>query len=299
MSCPVHKWVPVLALLLAGSPAFAAENGHPLSMWQIDGVSNSIYLLGSIHMLREKDHPIPSAIYDAYSQAEALIMEIDMDDIDPVADQALATDLGLIQDGRALSDLMGPELYAEAESLAEALQIPLRLLDKSEPWYAAINVEMMMLMRIGFNPTHGIEFHLAEIASRDNKEIFGLETTRQQLEILDRLSLPSQRELLIQTLSDSAELSEVMDDMVDAWRYGDIEFLEKSLLADMQEFDELHQAIVVDRNRNWVVRIEDLLREKDDYLIIVGALHLVGDQGVPNLLSQRGFEVIQLHQPAE
>ncbi len=298
MSCPVHKWVPVLALLLAGSPAFAAENGHPLSMWQIDGVSNNIYLLGSIHMLREKDHPIPSAIYDAYSQAEALIMEIDMDDIDPVADQAIATDLGLIQDGRALPDLMGPELYAEAESLAEALQIPLRLLDKSEPWYAAINVEMMMLMRIGFSPTHGIEFHLAEIASRDNKEIFGLETTRQQLEILDRLSLPAQRDLLIQTLSDSAELSQVMDDMVDAWRHGDIEFLEKSLLADMQEFDELHQAIVVDRNRNWVVRIEDLLREKDDYLIIVGALHLVGDQGVPNLLSQRGFEVIQLHQPA-
>jgi uncharacterized protein YbaP (TraB family) len=287
----------VLALLLAGFPASAAENGHPLLLWQIDGASNSIFLLGSIHMLREKDHPIPSAIYDAYSQAEALIMEIDMDDIDPVADQALATELGLIQDGRSLPDLMGPELYAEAESLAETLQIPLRLLDKSEPWYAAINVEMMMLMRIGFNPTHGIEFHLTEIARRDNKEIFGLETTRQQLEILDRLSLPSQRDLLIQTLSDSAELSEVMDDMVDAWRYGDIEFLEKNLLADMQEFDELHQAIVVNRNRNWVVRIEELLREKDNYLIIVGALHLVGDQGVPNLLSQRGFDVIQLHQP--
>jgi len=297
VSCPVHKWATVLALLLAGFPAFSAENGHPLSMWQIDGASNSIYLLGSIHMLREKDHPIPSAIYDAYSQADALIMEIDMDDIDPVADQALATELGLIQDGRTLPDLMGPELYSEAESLAEALQIPLRLLDKSEPWYAAINVEMMMLMRIGFNPMHGIEFHLAEIASRDNKEIFGLETTRQQLEILDTLSLESQRDLLIQTLSDSADLSEVMDDMVDAWRYGDIEFLEKSLLADMQEFDELHQAIVVNRNRNWVVRIEDLLREKDDYLIIVGALHLVGDQGVPNLLSQRGYTVKQLHQP--
>ena len=118
MSCPVHKWVPVLALLLAGLPAFAAENAHPLSMWQIDGASNSIYLLGSIHMLREKDHPLPSAIYDAYSQAEALIMEIDMDDIDPVADQALANDLGLIQDGRTLPDLMGAELYAEAESVS-------------------------------------------------------------------------------------------------------------------------------------------------------------------------------------
>jgi uncharacterized protein YbaP (TraB family) len=288
----------VLVLLLAGSPALAAENGHPLSMWQIDGASNSIYLLGSIHMLREKDHPIPSAIYDAYAQAEALIMEIDMDDIDPVAEQALATELGLIQDGRALPDLMGPELYAQAESLAQELQIPLKLLEKSEPWYAAINVEMMMLMRMGFNPMHGIEFHLTEFAKRDHKEIFGLETTRQQLEMLDGLSPETQRDLLIQTLSESRELTEVMDELVHAWRYGDIEFLEKNLLVDMQEIDELHQTIVVNRNRNWVVKIQELLREKDDYLIIVGALHLVGKEGVPNLLSQRGFNVIQLHQPA-
>ena len=292
------KWLNLLALLLAGCPAFAAENGHPLSLWQIDGASNSIYLLGSIHMLREKDLPIPSAIYAAYAQAETLIMEIDMDDIDPVAEQALATELGLIQDGRALPDLMGPELYAEAESLAQALQIPLKLLEKSEPWYAAINVEMMMMMRIGFNPMHGIEFHLSEFAKRDNKDIFGLETTRQQLEFLDGLSLETQRDLLIQTLSESMELTGVMDELVDAWRYGDIEFLEKSLLVDMQEIDELHETIVVNRNRNWVVKIQELLREKDDYLIIVGALHLVGEEGVPNLLSKRGHKVRQLHQPA-
>ena len=288
-----------LSLLLAGCPALAAENGHPVSMWQIEGASNSIYLLGSIHMLREQDHPIPSVIYAAYREADALIMELDMDDIDPVAEQALATELGLIQDGRTLRDLMGPERYAEAESLAAELQIPLRLLDKSEPWYAAVNIEIMMLMRIGFNPMHGIEFHLSELAQRDHKEIFGLETTRQQLEILDNLSLESQRDMLIQTLSDSKGLAEVMDDMIDAWRYGDIEFLEKSLLADMQEFAELHQAIVVNRNRNWVEKIQELLSEEDDYLIVVGALHLVGAEGVPHLLSQRGFDVIQLHEPAK
>jgi uncharacterized protein YbaP (TraB family) len=293
------KWLNLLALLLGACPAFAADNGHPLSMWQIDGARNSIYLLGSIHMLREQDYPIPSAIYAAYAEAEALIMEIDMDDIDPVEDQALATELGLIQDGRTLPDLMGPELYAEAESMAETLQIPLQLLEKSEPWYAAINVEIMLLMRIGFNPMHGIEFHLSEFAKRDNKEIFGLETTRQQLEFLDGLSSESQRDLLMQTLEDSMKLTEDMDEMVDAWRYGDIEFLEKSLLVDMQSIKELHEAIVVKRNRNWAEKIQELLREQDDYLIVVGALHLVGKEGVPYLLSQRGFEVIQLHQPAD
>ena len=94
-----------LALLATSFPALA-DDAHPLAMWQIDGVNNSVYLLGSIHMLREEDYPLPSAIYTAYEEAEVLIMELDMDDLDPVADQALAIDLGLIKDGRALRDLM-------------------------------------------------------------------------------------------------------------------------------------------------------------------------------------------------
>ncbi len=288
-----------LTVLLGCCPALAGDDGHPLSLWRVDGARNSVFLLGSIHMLREKDYPIPSAIYEAYREAETLIMEIDMDDIDPVMEQAIASELGLIHDGRSLRDLMGPALYAEAETLAEALQIPLQLLEKTEPWYAAINVEMMMLMRIGFNPIHGIEFHLSELAQRDNKEIIGLETTRQQLGFLDNLSAESQRDMLIQTMSDSRNIAEIMDEMVTAWHYGDIDFLEENLLAEMQEYDELHEVIVVRRNRSWTETIQELLREDDDYLIVVGALHLVGKEGVPYLLSQRGHNVTQLHQPAD
>ena len=286
-----------LALLASSFPALA-DDAHPLAMWQIDGANNSVYLLGSIHMLREEDYPLPSAIYTAYEEAEVLIMELDMDDLDPVAEQALAIDLGLIKDGRELRDLMGAKLYAEAEELAEALQIPLTILEKSEPWFAAISVEMMMLMRIGFDPMQGIEYHLSGLAMGDNKEILGLETTREQLEILDNLSPEAQREMLMQTLSDSLEIADAMDEMVNAWRYGDIEFLEDSLLDDMQKFEELHEAIVVQRNKNWVEDIQKLLNNDDDYLIIVGALHLVGEEGVPHLLSQRGLEVTQLHEPA-
>ena len=294
----MKRWRQVLPLLVfACGTAYAAGNGHPLSMWRIDGVSNSIFLLGSIHMLREQDYPLPSAVYDAYAEAETLIMEIDMDDIDPFAEQALAAELGLIHDDRLLRDFMGPGMYAEAEAMAEKLQIPLQLLEKSEPWFAAINVEIMMLMRSGFNPMHGVESHLSEMARRDNKEIIGLETTREQLEFLDHLSLESQRDMLIQTLADSMKIADLMDQMVDAWYHGDTAFLEENLLSEMQEFDELHEAIVVSRNRNWTDRIESMLAEKDDYLIVVGAMHLIGEDGVPNLLSRRGHEVVQMRQP--
>jgi uncharacterized protein YbaP (TraB family) len=287
--------VSILAFLLAGG-ALAADDSHPLSLWQVDGAENRIYLLGSIHLLRDQDYPLPTAIYDAYEAADKLIMELDMDDMDPVEGQTLSTELGLIQDGQTLSDMMGAELYAEAERLAATAQIPLALLAKSEPWFAAMNVEIMLLMRIGFNPSLGIETHLMEFAQRDRKEILGFETLRQQLEFLDNLSPEAQQEMLIQALSEGTGMSETMDGMINAWRHGDVQYMEDNLLADMQNYPELNRIIVVDRNTDWTNQIEDLLDDDIDYLIVVGTLHLVGEDGVPGMLESRGHEVTQLHQ---
>ena len=289
--------ISICAVLLTVSARGDVE--HPVSIWQINGDSNRIYLLGSIHLLREQDHPLPSAIYDAYADAEKLIMELDMDDMDPVEGQVLTNELGLIQDDRTLSDLLGPDLYTEAETLAAAAQIPISLLAKAEPWFAAMNVEIMLLMRMGFNPAYGIETHLLELALSDQKEILGFETMRQQLEFLDGLSADAQREMLIQALSEGVELEGMMDTMIEAWRIGDVQFMEDNLLADMQDYPELNRVIVVDRNIDWTNQIEELLDDDIDYLIVVGTLHLVGDEGVPELLESRGHEVTQLRQSAQ
>ena len=291
----------VILLLFAGLvPATTlADSGHPLSLWQIQGESNRIYLLGSIHLLREQDHPLPSAIYDAYEDSDKLIMELDMDDMDPIEGQTLSNQLGLIQDGRTLRDLTGETLYAEAEVLAEAMQVPLALLAQSEPWYAAMNIEIMLLMRIGFNPQFGVETSLMNLAVAESKEILGLETLRQQLEFLDGLSEAAQRDMLMQALSEGVDMQDTMDSMIDAWREGDVEYLEDNLLTDMQDYPELNRVIVDDRNLDWTNQIEALMDDEIDYLIVVGALHLVGDNGVPNLLSERGHEVVQLSQSAD
>ncbi len=289
---------PVLLFLLLAGTINAHEGNHPVSLWQVDGKQNHVYLLGSIHLLRETDHPLPSAIDDAYDNADVLFMELDMDDADPIADQMLSTELGLIQDDKTLSDLLGPELYAQAEVQAVALQIPLKLLETSELWYAAINIEIMLLMRIGFSPIYGVEAHLLEMARKDNKEIFGFETMRQQLGFLDNLSAESQRELFMQSLAEGAEIDGMMDSIIDAWHNGDVASLEENLLRDMQQYPELNQVIVVDRNRSWAERIETLLTHEIDYLIVVGTLHLVGTEGVPDLLAKRGYKVTQLRQQA-
>ena len=133
---------------------------------------------------------------------------------------------------------------------------------------------------MGFNPLFGIETYMTRKAAEDNKPIEGLEDVEEQLEFLDGLSLQAQRDMLLQTLEDSVEISESIDEMIRAWRYG--------------EHEELHGALVTQRNRRWAHQIRELLDDSADYLIIVGALHLVGKEGVPELLAAEGLNVSQL-----
>jgi uncharacterized protein len=283
------------ALLLALAPLPLLAGGHPVSMWQVDGQHNRVYLLGSVHLLREQDHPLPAVIDAAYRDAEALVMELDMDDLDPVLVQQETRRFGVLQDERTLRDLLGEQNYLQAETAARSLEIPIDLLAKTEPWFAAITVEQLVLLRLGFNPAFGVEMTLIARAAEDGKPISGLETIEEQLQFLDGLSPDAQSDLLLQTLSESDTLQEEMGTLIDAWRNGDTAFMEEFLLADMQESPELYAAIVTGRNRAWTTAIEALLDDDDDYLVIVGALHLIGKDGVPALLEQRGYKARQMN----
>ena len=276
--------------------ALADSAGHPVTMWMAEGASNRVYLLGSVHLLRKQDHPLPRVIDEVYDDAETLYMELDMDDLDPLLMQATINRLGMLDEGTSLRDIMGEDLYAEAMAVATELDIPLEMLERTEPWFAAITVEQLALARIGFNPSYGVEMHLLKKASTDGKAILGFESVEQQLGYLDGLSLDAQRDLLMQTLTESAAIREIMDDLILAWRSGDIDYLEQTLLDDVSGYPELYETIVANRNRLWVDTIDDMLEQGEDYLVVVGALHLVGEDGVPRLLQQRGVRITQMHE---
>jgi hypothetical protein len=140
--------------------------------------------------------------------------------------------------------------------------------------------------------------YLLAKAIADNKPVEGFETLAEQIAFLDELSIAAQREMLLSALAEGARIGELMEDMIFAWRHGDTGYLESSLLESFAEHSELNDVLVTDRNRRWAQRISTLLTGDDDYLIIVGALHLVGDGGVPNLLAEKGFNVRQLSEPA-
>lgn len=284
----------VYCMLLA--PAIVMAEQHPVSMWLAEGAANRIYVLGSVHLLRPDDHPLPAIIDTAYADAESIVMELDMDDIDVAEMQALSNKLGVLPDGTSLRDLMGDASYAEASAVAAELDLPFEMLLQTEPWLAAITLEQLALMRIGFHPQYGIEMYLVGKAAQDNKPIAGFESPSEQLAFLDGLSVAAQKDLLLQTLKDSRDIEIEMDTLVRAWRNGDTEFMAETMLAEMQAYPELYQAVVVDRNTRWVRQIQKLLDDDEDYLIVVGALHLVGPDGVPALLEKNKVPIRQMNE---
>jgi len=280
-------------LLVAG---VAHGDDEPAMIWIIKGDTNIVYLLGSIHVLRESDHPLPEVLEMIYDEAEQLVMEIDMDDLDPVSTMQFLTSHGVLKGDKTLRDVMGPEMYAAAEASAAAIDIPIEMLAKTEPWLAAITVEEMIMNRAGFNAAHGIEMYLTNKAVADGKAITGLETIEEQLGFLDGLSIDTQNRWLLQSISEAEQTEKIIIELIAAWRRGDATFLEEILLSEFDEYPELHDLILINRNKKWVGPIMALLNHDDDYLIVVGAAHLVGEESVPDLLSKQGVRIRQLHE---
>ena len=288
-----------LAVLLlgvvAGFPAAFADTGERSVLWAVRGQHNTVYLLGSIHVLRPGDGELPRVALEAYADAEQLVMEIDLDDPHVAGPASLLGTMqraALLPEGESLRSALGDD-YAAIASRAREAGLDLAVLDRFAPWFVATMLLQLELAQRGFRPELGIEQQLADRAVRDGKPIEGLETAEQQFALLAGLPLAEQKRFLMMSLAESERLDAEIEDLLAAWRAGDVEALEEMLSAAFEEFPELYGPLTEVRNRAWVERLDDLLDERDDYLVVVGALHLVGPDSVVDLLRQRGYTVTQ------
>jgi uncharacterized protein YbaP (TraB family) len=281
-----------LALALLAVSAHADVASNPL--WLIKGKHNSVYLLGSIHVLRASDYPLSKAITSAYADAEVLYMEIDLDDIDEDAAHAFTLSHGLLPAEQSLRQVLGANDFADADERARALGVDLELYARFEPWVAALAVVQAQIAGLGLDPQHGVEQHLLRRATSDKKPVRGLETLTDQLGVFDALTLDRQSRFLLMSLEDAVGVSDEVDDMIAAWRRGDSERLAETLSDEFAPFPDLYAPLIVTRNRNWAAQIVELLDDEDDYLIVVGALHLVGKDSVIELLRSRAIPARQL-----
>ncbi len=289
------RWITaVLVAVLSAVPAHAGAAERSV-VWSVRGEHNTVYLFGSIHVLRPGDVGLPRAAETAYEDAEQLVMEIDMDDpavADPMTMAAQMQGFAQLPAGQSLKSVLGNDYPAVATYLRESGLDP-DLLDGFAPWFVSLMVLQFEVARRGFDPAHGIEQQVAERAAADHKPILGLETPADQFEVLAGLSMADQKRFLLKTLDETDQTDARLESMLDAWRNGDTAALSRSLSREFEAFPELYRPLTEDRNRAWATQIADLLDDRDDYLVVVGALHLVGRNSVVDLLRGRGYRVTQ------
>lgn len=259
-------------------------------VWELRGPRGSVFIAGSMHLLRRERPALPAAIVQAYTEAEALLLELDTDDIDDQRMAQLMLGMATFADARSLPTVAGNARWQQLQPLLTRVQIPEAFAATLEPWGLAILLTTLEYARLGFDADLGVEKQLQSLAARDRKPIAGLETPEFQIGLFDGLPMDEQLQLLDMTLEDLGEMPDVVDELYAAWRAGDVQALDALLLEGYREMPNLYADLVERRNRNWIAPIKALLEREDDTLVVVGALHLVGERGVIALLEREGLK---------
>lgn len=294
------QWMPRDATrLLAGPFALACLCASGIAqadsaVWSIKGTRNTVYLAGSVHALPSDGAQLPAELVRAYEDADAIVMEVDLDDLNPLEGVQFVAEKGTLPGDRTLSDVVGLDRYAAIAKLADSLGLPEVALARLEPWAAAMVLTQFALMKSGYDPQLGIEMQLTGRAKADGKAIDGLETITDQLGIFDTRSLDDQIRFLTATTDDAANMQQDLERLVSAWRAGDLRGLEREFDEERAQAPGLYDALLGDRNRKWLPQIQALLDDEQDYLVVVGALHFVGRDGLLALLSRAGHRPVAL-----
>ena len=259
-------------------------------VWAIRGAHNTVYLAGSVHLLKAADSALPPSYERAYASAKVLVMEVDIDDVNSPAAQNLLLEKGMFADGSTLRDSIGDARYSRVATEAARLGLPIEQLQVFEPWALALALTQLEYLQLGFDPEAGVEEQLGRRAHADGKRIQGLETLEEQINVLAGLSKDDQARFLDLTVTEMHDADRETSEVVASWRSGNVKKLASLLSEDYQTFPSLYRALVSDRNRRWLPQIEHLLKDDQDYLVLVGALHLVGPGGLLELAKAQGLE---------
>jgi uncharacterized protein len=271
-----------------GAPGDAA--GDPsaprLPLWELTHQGQTLYLLGSVHLLRPEVYPLDEAIYDAFDAADLVAFELDFDET--AAALPLMMQRGMYGPERSLRDDLPADLYADLAARAGALGLPMEVVDRMRPWLVAMTLSAMVLQESGFEARTGLDLHLHERAVAAGQRIMGLES----------LSMQAQVAFLRSTVEQLDETVAMMDDATAMWLRGDTRGLAEMFVESVGDQPQLMERLLFERNRAWVSQIEELLAQPGTAIVVVGVGHLAGEASVIDLLRQRGYQVTQLRASA-
>lgn len=280
-------------IMMLGVGTACAEAPKPL-LWKVSDADNSLYLLGSFHMLKAADYPLAKSTDAAFDDAEQLYFELSPEEMtNPALGQRMAQ-AAMLTSGKNLQQSVSADTWKKFESYAAKNNMPVANFQGFEPWFVGLILSVTDMQKIGLDPALGLDKHFMDRAAKSGKPAMGLETGDSQIAIFDNMSATQQEQFLLEALGDTGEVKAKMDELHETWRKGDDKTLFDKMAMDMRrKSPELYQSINPDRNKAWLPKLENLLKTNtsDDILVVVGALHLVGEDGVVKMLKDKGYKI--------
>ena len=287
-------------LLLPGSSVFAkntekapASAEDTFLMFRIDDADSSIYLMGSIHMGLPGFYPFPDCIEQAFQDSAYLVVELDPSSRENAAAMLEYQDAALLPDGCTIEETLSPGVYSHVGMVLDQLNMPLTQVKHFRPWSLSVLIPLLQLTAMGFHEEYGVDLHFLNQAKKAGKPVIELESVKEQMNLLLEMDT---EDYLVYTL-DSTESQKAYLDLVRAWRQGDVQGLERLIFKEPvqpgSDFSDIEEKMFTLRNKKMTDRIIEFLQDDEDYFVVVGSGHLVGEEGIAALLSRSGLPVIQ------
>ena len=250
-------------------------------IWKIYDQQREFYVLGSIHAGKEAMFPLPNVFIDQWQQADALIVEAN------ILQQSGATPiLAPPFTHQALSE----STLKQLQKISKTLNLSFDQLLQQPPWLTAVTLQLALAEKIDLKSDYGIDYVLLQRAQQQQLPIHELESVSQQFNMLENLP-DNGAPMLIETINDWDKTQSSLQCLVKVWQHGDSEKLEQ-LFQESQFDPTTDDALIFNRNQRWAETLTTASSyQSGKFMVVVGAFHLIGDQGLPNLMKQQGFKV--------
>lgn len=284
--------LPALAPLACAQEA--GETRHML--WQVTSEEGTTagYLVGSVHVMKEDAYPLGPAFDDAFAKADVLAFEANQDSMQAKA-KSLVRQLALYSEGKTLESELSDETYAMLEKRTEMLGLNLAQMQRLEPWMMSMTIPTRQMQKAGYSEQQGLDRHFFTKAKDAGKPIVAFETAEEQLRLFDSLPPEKQEDYLRYSLEKADRTVENIDKMVRYWKNGNAEGIEEMMVDQMKEdTPALYEMLITERNESWMAQITELLASEKRPMVVVGAGHVVGENGLVAMLEAKGHQVQQL-----
>jgi len=283
---PLHAGI-VALLCLAPWQWLQAQS----AVWVASNGAEKVYLGGTVHLLRPSDYPLPEPFEKAYQDSSALYFETDIAGMSDFAVQARMMQELLYSDGRTLQSVLDAPTYAALAAHVSSTGLPMQMMERFKPGMLISTLQVIEFQKMGFTP-QGVDAYFNARALGDGKQVGELESIDEQIGFIANMGEGNENEFILSSLDDMEEIEAVMEQMIGAWRRGDNDTLESLFVADMkEEYPALYEALLVRRNHAWIEIIETMFQAEGTEFVLVGAAHLVGDDGLLSLLEGKGYEI--------